>query len=206
MFQNYTSILEYLWLDGNGNRRSKIKIVNFNVKSVGDIPIWNYDGSSTGQADSNGNTEVILVPCKLFYNPLTISNSSYYESYIVLCETAGTNMMSLPSNHRHNAVKIFNKGLHEEPCFGIEQEYIMLHAKEQNCLEGRHYCGTQLNSVERQIAEEHMFACLKAKLKYCGLNLLSTYLRLRLVKKFLLIGKHRLICTCTGSASTGTQL
>jgi glutamine synthetase len=168
----YSKILEYLWLDGSGNRRSKTKIVNFNVKSIDDIPIWNYDGSSTGQADSNGNTEVILVPCKYFLNPL-INNKNYdtsYDNYIVLCETFDSNMIALPSNHRHNAVKIFNKGLHQEPWFGIEQEYIMIHAKDEYKEEGRHYCGTQLNSIERQIAEEHMYACLKAKIKFCGLN------------------------------------
>ena len=174
MYQNCARILEYLWLDGSGNRRRKTKIVNSNIKTVDDIPIWNYDGSSTGQADSNGNTEVILVPCKIFYNPLTLSNSSHYDSYIVLCETADNNMVSLPSNHRRAAVKIFNKGLQEEPWFGIEQEYIMIHSKNNengiNCMEGRHYCGTQLNSIERKIAEEHMYACLKAKIKYCGLN------------------------------------
>ena len=167
---HYNQILEYLWLDGSGSRRSKTKIINFNIKKIDDIPIWNYDGSSTGQADSNFNTEVILVPCKYFLNPLPNSNASQYDSYIVLCETFDCNMIPLPSNHRHNAVKIFNKGLHEEPWFGIEQEYIMIHEKDNFIEEGRHYCGTQLNSIERKIAEEHMYACLKAKIKYCGLN------------------------------------
>jgi len=171
MYQNYTRILEYLWLDGSGHRRSKTKIVNYNVKNIDDIPIWNCDGSSTGQADSNGNTEVILVPCKYFLNPLLNNNDvTSCENYIVLCETFDCNMVPLPSNHRHNAVKIFNKGLHEESWFGIEQEYIMIHAKNDFTQEGRHYCGTQLNSIERKIAEQHMSACLKAKLKYCGLN------------------------------------
>lgn len=79
-------------------------------------------------------------------------------------------MIPLPSNHRNKAVKIFNKGLDEEPWFGIEQEYIMIHKNETECLEGRHYCGTQLNSIERTIVEEHLVACLKANIKYAGLN------------------------------------
>ena len=93
------------------------------------------------------------------------------DSYIVLCETFDTNLEPLQSNHRRNADKIFNKGLNEEPWFGIEQEYIMIHKNNDTFLEeGRHYCGTQLNSVERKIAEEHMCACLYAKIKYAGLN------------------------------------
>ena len=172
MYRN-TTILEYLWLDGFGNRRSKTRIINFNISKVDDIPIWNCDGSSTGQADSDGNTEVILVPSKYFFNPLTHTNSINCDSYIVLCETVDINMVPLPSNHRAKAVKIFDKGLDEEPWFGIEQEYIMIHKNYKNasqCLEGRHYCGTQLNSIERLVAEEHMAACLKANIKYAGLN------------------------------------
>jgi glutamine synthetase len=173
MYRNYTTILEYLWLDGSGGRRSKTRIINFGVKTIDDIPIWNCDGSSTGQADSNGNTEVILVPSKYFFNPLINSNAVNCDSYIVLCETVDINMVPLPSNHRTAAVKIFNKGLDEEPWFGIEQEYIMIHKNYKNasqCLEERHYCGTQLNSIERTIVEEHLVACLKANIKYAGLN------------------------------------
>ena len=173
MYRNYTTILEYLWLDGNSGRRSKTKVLNNKINNMNDVPIWNYDGSSTGQADSNGNTEVILVPCNLFINPLINSNSVSYDSYIVLCETFDVNMNPLPSNHRHNALKIFNKGLCEEPWFGIEQEYDMIHKNykfEFGEEEGKHYCGTQLNSIERKITEEHLNACLKAKITYGGLN------------------------------------
>jgi glutamine synthetase len=169
--RNNIAVLEYLWLDGNGNRRSKTKIINHTIYNLDDIPFWNCDGSSTGQAQSIGNTEVILMPCKFFLNPLTSSNSMNCDSYIVLCETFDTNLEPLQSNHRRNADKIFNKGLNEEPWFGIEQEYIMIHKNNDTFLEeGRHYCGTQLNSVERKIAEEHMRACLYAKIKYAGLN------------------------------------
>jgi glutamine synthetase len=169
--RNNITVLEYLWLDGNGNRRSKTKILKYTIYNIDNIPIWNCDGSSTGQADSNGNTEVILKPCNYFLNPLTTSNAMDCDCFIVLCETFDVNMNPLPSNHRDNAVKIFNKCLNEEPWFGIEQEYIMIHKNNDSFLEeGRHYCGTQLNSVERKIAEEHMRACLYAKIKYAGLN------------------------------------
>ena len=170
MYHKHTTVLEYLWIDGNGNRRSKTRIIyNNSIRNIDDIPIWNCDGSSTGQASSEGNTEVILNPCRFFFNPLINNNC---DGYIVLCETFDTDMKPLPSNHRRNAVKIFDKGLNEEPWFGIEQEYIMLHENKDKCLssKGRHYCGTQTNSIERTIVEEHLAACLKANIKYAGLN------------------------------------
>ena len=179
MTRNMSTILEYVWIGGKGERRSKTRIINFLIRNVTDIPNWTSDGSSTGQADSNGNTEIILVPCKYFLNPLINNNNNNNnftcDNYIVLCETFDINMVALPSNYREKALRIFNKGLSEEPWFGIEQEYIMCHTNQKNkdkCLssDSRHYCGTQLNSVERTIAEEHMSACLYAKIKYAGLN------------------------------------
>ena len=174
MSLEYVTILEYLWIDGNGELRSKTRVLNntVGIYNLESIPIWNYDGSSTSQASSDGNTEVILVPCKYFRNPLI---NTKVESFIVLCETYDTNMIPLLSNHRHNAVKIFHKKEDEKPWFGIEQEYVMIHTSNNNenkCLsnDGKHYCGTQLNSIERLIAEEHMVCCLKAGIKCCGLN------------------------------------
>ena len=100
MYRNYTTILEYIWLDGTGNRRSKTRIVKFDILKVDEIPIWNCDGSTTGQADSDGNTEVILVPSKYFINPLINDNAVNCNSFIVLCETFDINMVPLQSNHR----------------------------------------------------------------------------------------------------------
>ena len=42
---------EYVWLGGSmSDLRSKTKTLSKAVKSVADLPDWNYDGSSTGQA------------------------------------------------------------------------------------------------------------------------------------------------------------
>lgn len=44
-------LAEYVWLGGSGaDLRCKTRVLNKEVKSVKDLPIWNYDGSSTGQA------------------------------------------------------------------------------------------------------------------------------------------------------------
>ncbi len=49
-------LLEYVWLDANDNLRSKIKIHT----DDNDFPVWNFDGSSTGQATDTSISDVIL--------------------------------------------------------------------------------------------------------------------------------------------------
>ena len=44
---------EYIWIDGHkptAKLRSKTKIIDDPVKTVNDLPIWGFDGSSTMQA------------------------------------------------------------------------------------------------------------------------------------------------------------
>lgn len=42
---------EYVWIGGSGSDlRSKTKTLEKLPKSIEDLPKWNYDGSSTGQA------------------------------------------------------------------------------------------------------------------------------------------------------------
>ena len=64
---------------------------------------WNYDGSSTGQVSSDGNTEIILKPQMLYKNPFHRTE----HHCIVLCDTN--------VGPRKEAVNIFDKCLEEEP-------------------------------------------------------------------------------------------
>ena len=47
------SVVEYIWLGGNKELRSKTKVMKKEIYNVSDLPEWNYDGSSTGQAEGN---------------------------------------------------------------------------------------------------------------------------------------------------------
>ena len=66
-------IQEYIWLGGNGEFRSKVKVEEHGYP----ITEWNYDGSSTGQASDSGNTEINLRPVYKCINPLANPNSQF---------------------------------------------------------------------------------------------------------------------------------
>jgi glutamine synthetase len=53
-------LAEYVWVDGDGNCRSKTRTLPAaKGKAVGSLPDWNFDGSSTGQAPGD-DSEVII--------------------------------------------------------------------------------------------------------------------------------------------------
>ena len=59
-------LAEYVWIGGSGqDLRSKTRVLNKEAKSVKDLPIWNYDGSSTGQAPGKapGRPRGAQAPC-----------------------------------------------------------------------------------------------------------------------------------------------
>jgi glutamine synthetase len=110
---------EYIWLGGNDEFRGKTRVLD-TVLTIEKVPLWNYDGSSTKQAEGH-DSEVILHPVKLIKNPLIKR-----EGFIVLCETRKPDGTPLENNHRVNAKEIFDKHLEEKPWFGLEQEYFLV--------------------------------------------------------------------------------
>jgi glutamine synthetase len=194
MFAHYSdkhkAIIEYVWLDGNNGFRSKTRVLHgvftINKDMLVDLT-WNYDGSSTNQADNNGDTEVILNPCFICKNPLR-KNDSFSQNYIFLCDTYKPDGSPLPSNTRYNANKIFNSSDQKfHPWFGLEQEYFLINNHSHNNIISlvslfdfkgfdypseltTHYCGSVKNIDERVIAETHMHACIEAGLTISGIN------------------------------------
>jgi glutamine synthetase len=158
------TVLEYIWIGGNGELRSKTRVLQKSIYTLLEVPIWNFDGSSTGQANSETNTEVILHPVKIYTNPFAVG-------YLILCETY-TNDSPHITNNRYNALNIFKEKVEEESWFGLEQEYFMMRDDWNiNVNQGTNYCGIGNKcNIERIIAEEHLMACIHIGLTISGLN------------------------------------
>lgn len=180
------TLLEYVWIDGKNNVRSKTRVINVKITTIKKVPLWNYDGSSTYQA-SGRESEIILKPCCMFdydfsecanIDLVKPKNNIYHK--LVLCETFLPNGEPTQNNHRSAAVKIFNQALEEEPWFGLEQEYFMFDSKtnlplgfpaNDNAEQGKYYCSAGAgNAFGRKLAEEHLRVCLMAGIQICGIN------------------------------------
>jgi len=165
--------LEYVWIDGytpEPNLRSKIKIVDYeqikNCLVLNNFPEWNFDGSSTLQAEGN-SSDCILIPVRHYFYDHT--NTIY-----VLCEV----MNSDGTPHETNTRSKLN-GDQEDLWFGFEQEYFIYDRKnkcilghDENNLEpqGKYYCGVGEYVVGRDFVEEHMDMCLKYGIDITGVN------------------------------------
>jgi glutamine synthetase len=175
-------ILEYIWLDGHGELRSKYRTI-YPENGILDVDAWNYDGSSTYQAETE-NSEVILNPVAHYPNPFF----SDEKSFLILCDTYydqnGT-FVPTKTNYRVSALQLFKKNLEMEPWYGIEQEYFIMAAngtqlsnkpiaftKETNPMEqGDYYCGVGNRTIQlRKLVEKHYEYCLKTGLKISGIN------------------------------------
>ena len=115
--------LEYVWLDGykpEPNLRSKVKIVDYqSIKEVfldGNFPIWNFDGSSTLQAET-GSSDCILKPVRHYFKD---TESTVY----VLCEVLNSDGTPHKTNNRSKI-----KEGYDDLWFGFEQEYFIYDKK-----------------------------------------------------------------------------
>tara|TARA_B100000131_G_scaffold292175_1_gene306377 strand:- start:330 stop:1337 length:1008 start_codon:yes stop_codon:yes gene_type:complete len=169
------SKLEYIWIDGTEpthQLRSKTKIVSDFKQNIGDCPEWNFDGSSTNQADGN-NSDCILKPVRLYDNPLE------RDGYLVLCEVWNVDGNPHPTNHRWQLDDIQSKYSKEDVWVGIEQEYTLFKNSNNGLIpvgwpeegfpeaQGDYYCG---RNKGEHIAKRHLNLCIKAGIKISGIN------------------------------------
>lgn len=168
---------EYIWIDLNNNLRSKSKTLPIKSYKPGTLPIWDFDGSSTGQAPVS-NSEVILNPQAIFKDPFRQDEKN--PNLLVLCDCYYPNMKAHKTNTRYPAVQIFNKHRVEDSWFGLEQEFFVLNKdgslygnlEEKELKMNTFYCSVGTGNVFlRDLLETLYRACLYAGIKVSGVNL-----------------------------------
>jgi glutamine synthetase len=179
---------EYIWIDGTApvaKLRSKTKVISGTLMpahsldsqlkypvDLGVIPVWGFDGSSTKQAEGS-SSDCILKPVRVVPDPLRLNG------ILVLCEVLNADETPGKNNNRARAEEVADQYADESPLFGIEQEYTFFKGRSplgwpENgypAPQGPFYCGVGADEVfGRDIVEEHMQACLKARLPLSGVN------------------------------------
>jgi glutamine synthetase len=164
--------LEYIWLDGyepTANLRSKTKIVEFeDTPSLEQLPLWNFDGSSTRQAEGC-DSDCFLQPVAVFPDP------ARSNGMLVLCEV----LLPDGTPHRSNT----RAAIPDDPdaWFGFEQEYFLYRDGAPlgfphegfPAPQGEYYTGAgfkNVGDVARRIVEEHIDLCLAAGIELEGIN------------------------------------
>jgi glutamine synthetase len=179
-------IAEYVWIGGSGqDLRSKARTLNKVPSKPEDLPTWNYDGSSTGQAPGE-DSEVYLVPRSIFRDPFRGG-----DNILVMCDCyepprqnpdgTVTDLVPIPTNTRAACAAAMEKAADEEPWFGIEQEYTLLNALTKWPLgwpdngypapQGPYYCSAGAGcSIGRDLCDVHYKMCLYAGVNISGVN------------------------------------
>jgi len=175
-------LAEYVWLDAGQTPRSKTMSMTSRPTKIEDLRIWNYDGSSTGQADGN-NSEVLLYPRAIFDDPFKGA------PHILVLADAINAWDQKPSigNTRAACAEIMKKYEDMDPWFGIEQEYTLMKPGKiglpptqpfgfnadgtEPAPQGPYYCGAGNGfAIGRPVADEHYMKCLEAGVKIGGCN------------------------------------
>jgi len=175
-------LAEYIWLDAAGVPRAKTKTITARPTKVSDLPIWNYDGSSTEQAEGH-NSEINLKPRCLFDDPFR----GYPHVMVVAdCWNAWNDEPAI-GNSRAACAEVHEKYKSLDAWYGIEQEYTLMKPAKIGVMgkipfgfnadgsepapQGPYYTGVGFNlAVGRPVADEHLIKCLQAGVKIAGIN------------------------------------
>lgn len=165
----------YVWIDGTGEYlRCKTRTQDAEPVDPDALPIWNFDGSSTGQADGS-NSDVHIKPVALFRDPFLGGPNK-----LVMCETYKHDHTPHESNKRYSCNEVMDRCKELRPWFGIEQEYTLLDIDGRPFRwpkqgfpgpQGPYYCGVGADrAYGRDIVEAHYRACLYAGIRLAGTN------------------------------------
>jgi len=175
-------LAEYVWLDAKQVPRSKTMTCTAKPLKPEDLRVWNYDGSSTEQAEGH-NSEVLLYPRAIFDDPFRGA------PHVLVLAEAYNAWDKQPSigNTRAECAQLCEKYAALEPWFGIEQEYTLMKPGKvgeeavmplgfnldgsEPAPQGPYYTGAGTGvAIGRAVADEHYIKCLEAGVKIAGIN------------------------------------
>ena len=177
--------VQYIWSDAQEGNESKGLLFNDmhsktkvlppekKAKSVSDLSIWSYDGSSTNQAEGN-DSDLLIKPVRTFPDPIRGG-----DHLLAVCELLNPDGSVHKDNSRRPLENMIDQKIKsEEPWFGLEQEYTMLNSNGWPYMwptagypepQGNNYCAVGNNSVYgRKLADAHMKACIDAGITIAG--------------------------------------
>ena len=164
---------EYIWIDGakpTQRLRSKTRVL---PAGTTEMPIWGFDGSSTGQAEGR-NSDCVLRPVRVAPDPIRGG-----DNLLVLCDVLLTDMTPHATNTRAACAETAAKYAQHDVWFGIEQEYTFFEGARPlgwpehgfPAPQFGYYCGVGADEVfGREIVEAHTDACIYAGLNIAGTN------------------------------------
>ena len=162
--------LEYIWLDGSEptqSMRSKTMVRRDFSGNLEDCPMWNFDGSSTAQADGS-SSDCLLKPVAIFPDP------DRNSGYLVMCEVMNADGTPHATNGRATIEED-----DDDFWFGFEQEYFLWDPEtnlpfgfpRDQTPQGQFYCSVGAkNAYGRDVIEDHLDQCLEAGLNVEGIN------------------------------------
>ncbi|KAJ3129884.1 glutamate--ammonia ligase [Nowakowskiella sp. JEL0407] len=172
--QNGKISATYVWIDGDYGLRAKSKTLDSIPTSIADLGEWNFDGSSTNQAEGH-DSDVYMRPVAIFKDPFLGG-----DNILVLTDTYQADGTPNHTNFRFKAAEAMEAAADLIPWFGIEQEYTLLDTDgyplgwPKNGFpgpQGPYYCGVGASKVYgRDIVEAHWRACIYAGVNISGTN------------------------------------
>ena len=135
--------------------------------NIEDCPLWNFDGSSTNQADGS-SSDCVLKPVAIFPDP------DRNSGYLVMCEVMNPDGTPHATNGRATIEED-----DDDFWFGFEQEYFLWDPEtnlpygfpRDQTPQGQFYCSVGAkNAYGRDVIEDHLDQCLEAGLNVEGIN------------------------------------
>jgi len=175
-------LAEYIWLDAHQTPRSKTKVLTVRPTKISDLPVWNYDGSSTEQAEG-GNSEININPRAIFDDPFR----GYPHVMVVTDAYNAWEDKPAIGNTRAACAEIHDQYKKHDAWYGIEQEYTLMKPGKVGvaptvpfgfnedgsapAAQGPYYTGAGTGvAIGRPVADDHLKKCLQAGVKITGIN------------------------------------